>query len=246
MKFFGLTITFVLGLSLCLPLFGQSLGNVEKQQNLEALGQTGNQGIVRTFDNRYEGVRGTPYLFNDWVKGAVILRDSTMIDDVFLQYDAYQGELLAKRNNKEAITIDKNQVRGFRIGKPGIKNFSHFSKAQYLDEFQEAEPEQFVQILYDGPSALYALHKKGLIKANYKGAYSAGKAYDEFTKTSTQYYLRSPEGIFVKVKPTKKDLLKIFSSDQKKVKEFIEKNNLVLEESTDLVKVAMFYDQLHS
>jgi hypothetical protein len=244
MKYYFLILSFTV--LAYLPGSAQEMDGVQKQQNLEAIGNPGNQGVVQSFDNRYEGVRGNPYLLEDWIKGEIIMRDSSVHEGIPLRYDVYTDELLAKRNNKIEIVIDKNQIRGFQLGKPGIPNFARFIKAVYLKDFKEVAPDRFVQVLYDGPTALYAIKKKNLIKANYQGAYSPGRNYDEFTDAVSKFYIRTPTGKFAEIKPKEKAVMKILSDEKKKVEEFIKKNNLILEEATDLVKVVMFYDQLHS
>lgn len=224
-----------------LQAYGQALGALEKEQKLDAISTLENQ--AEGFD--YAGVEGSPFLYDDWVEGEIVLEDSTVYDEIPLRYDVYHNALIAKRGDG-AMIVDKDKIRGFTLGKPGISNFAHFLKASYLEDFQRVPADQFVQVFYDGPSALYAINRKSVVKANQKRGNSAEKPDDDLSSTEIEYYLRAPEGDFVKVKPEKKFILKVFNSKKQEVEEFINKNNLVLEEGTDLVKVLMFYDQLNS
>lgn len=233
MTHYFLIFTLIFTVLVYLPSTGQNIENIEKQENMDDIVAAGVQAVAESYDHRYEGVKGTPYLFSDWMQGEIIMRDSSILEQVLLRYDVYQDELIAKRSNNNEIVIDKNQIRGFSLGKPGISNFTEFRTAEYLKDFKVTEPDQFVQVLYDGPTALYTIKKKDLSNA-------------KFTDTVTDFYIQSPEGNFMKVRPNKKEIMEIFKDEKKKVEEFIEKNNLILEESTDLVKVVMFYDQLHS
>lgn len=79
---------------------------------------------------------------------------------------------------------------------------------------------------------LVCYQEKNLIKANYQGAYSPGRNYDEFTDATNKFYIRTPTGKFAEVKPREKAVWKMLSDEKKKVEEFIKKNNLILEEAT--------------
>ena len=46
----------------------------EAKENLRELGSLDGTGNVKTFDNRYEGVKGTPYVFNEFKQGEVFLK----------------------------------------------------------------------------------------------------------------------------------------------------------------------------
>ncbi|MEM8565709.1 MAG: hypothetical protein AAGF85_04570, partial [Bacteroidota bacterium] len=66
-------------------------GNVARN-NLEAIG--GASGVVRTFDNRYEGVKGTPYLFEHWKSGVLYLRNGSTIEFSKGNYNKFEDEFI--------------------------------------------------------------------------------------------------------------------------------------------------------
>ena len=46
----------------------------EARENLRELGSVSGTGSVQTFDNRYEGTKGTPYVFEAWAPGEIFLK----------------------------------------------------------------------------------------------------------------------------------------------------------------------------
>ena len=51
----------------------------EARQNLMELGSMDGTGSVKTFDNRYEGTKGTPYVFETWLPGEVFLKSKKKV-----------------------------------------------------------------------------------------------------------------------------------------------------------------------
>ena len=70
--------------------------------------------LVRPFNNAYEGVRGTPLLFEEWRKGIVVLLNGDSLKDQDLNYDVYEDQLvlLSKKTNQAMIPI-QGVIRSF-------------------------------------------------------------------------------------------------------------------------------------
>lgn len=224
-------------------LFAQEMSTPAKQQNMENLGSEGYSGMVQTYDTRYEGVKGNPYLTQDWLDGKVELEDGRSLTNVGLLYNVYTDELIGKNKGKDPVVIDKGMVRAFTIGKNDNANMGNFIKADYMEnELEDVEDSQYVQELYKGETALYAVNKKLLNKANYEGAYSARKNYDEFSALQSDYYFVTPDGEVHKLKPNKRSVMKAMKDEKENVSNFIEEQNLDLNERDDLVKLVMYYE----
>ena len=54
----------------------------EAKENLRELGSTDGTGTVKTFDNRYEGVKGTPYAFGEWYPGEIFLGSKQKVANI--------------------------------------------------------------------------------------------------------------------------------------------------------------------
>jgi len=70
------TLIIAFGLLIALSSAAQNVTapqGYEAKENLRELGSTDGTGTVQTFDNRYEGVKGTPYVFEQFRQGEVFL-----------------------------------------------------------------------------------------------------------------------------------------------------------------------------
>ena len=91
----------------------QITGN-DTQENLFKLGGTdAASGVVRKFDNRYEGVKGTPFYIDAWSKGAIILENDQRIDNVQLKYNVYEDELIINTSNSGQYYYPKENIKLF-------------------------------------------------------------------------------------------------------------------------------------
>lgn len=214
-----------------MPGFSQEPEGYEAQQNLMQLGREGNMNVVRTYAKEYEGVRGTPLLLKDWAKGKIVLHSGKIYDDLQLKYDVYKNSILAKRNKMPDIYLNNDQIYSFVIYDPDTQNGRRFKK---LDSSVDGiEKNQFFEVIYEGKWSFLALHKKIFLKADYKGAYSAGKAYDEF-KDHKDLYVYAPDGSLHKYKPRVNKLAKILGMNKKEISGMLEAKRLSLEDSQDV------------
>ncbi|MCC3159326.1 hypothetical protein LJ737_18940 [Hymenobacter sp. 15J16-1T3B] len=161
-----------------------------------------------TFDYRYEGLVGTPYLQKGWTQAKVTLADKRQLTGAPARYDVYRRVLVVQpyANKKDSVWLDASRMHEFTLlsplpGQPE-RHFVPFAEAP------EAEKRTaFVEELYRGPSgyALLKLPRKVMVKANYQGAYAADRRFDELVDR-TEYYLRRPDGSAVEVKLTQKSI----------------------------------------
>lgn len=171
------------------------------QENIQAL--VDGAAFVR-FDNRYEGVRGTPYLVPSWVPGKLQLTNKAPSPEVKLKYDAAQRLLVMLRASKDSMYLDMNKIEGFALldpTKPEPRNFQRF-----YDAPDPALRREYFEVLAPGNYSLLKLQRKNLQKANYSGPYSADRRYDELVD-QTDYFLRTTDGRLQPLKLNQKALL---------------------------------------
>jgi hypothetical protein len=206
----------------------------EAEQNLNTVGAENSSTVVRSFDNRYQGMRGSPYLLNHWVQADISYANNKTQTDVPVKYDVYANQLVMRRPQGDSVVI-VSPVSGFLLkdvtsGKNWI--FSRFKDAKTDDT---ALKEELLEVLYDGKTALLARYDKMLIKASYQGAYSANRPYDEL-EDEKNYYLRKPDQTLVKTKLNKKQLLEHLSASAE-LKKWVDTEKLDLKKEGDVVRL---------
>lgn len=216
---------------------------VEKQQIVDAVGDQYNRGAVQTFNERYEGVKGTPYLFDQWTNGEVEMRSSQVFDNVRIKYNVYLDELLVKRRDGAEVVPDKSTVVQFVLNS-GAADPRRFVRIDYLTNYRKFPYNHFAEMLYEGASTLLAVRRKKLIKADYRRAYHANRPYDEFGETMTTYYLITPDGQVGTLRSHRKSILRRLKDQRDAVDKFIEDQAIDFANPDDLVRLVRYYDGL--
>ena len=88
----------------------QSMMGDAAEQNLRTLGSHGSNDQIRTFNNRYEGVRGSPFLRDLWHHAVIITTkgDSLL---TYIKLDIYSDDVWAILSRGDSIVVDKGLIR---------------------------------------------------------------------------------------------------------------------------------------
>ncbi|MGD1891315.1 MAG: hypothetical protein ACFB15_12070 [Cyclobacteriaceae bacterium] len=189
--------------------FAQDKNTADKQQILDQVAEESIMGSVQTFDNRYEGVKGNPFLYEDWQKGSFDLTDGSTHENLLLRFDVLSDELHFQNRMKVASVVPQDRLKKFILKGEKSENDFHFMRAKYLESLDsEVKPNKIVQVLHENDFQMVAVRYKVVKKADYEGGYSRNKPYDEITEVAPKYYLLKPGQEAEKIKPKKKALLK--------------------------------------
>lgn len=209
-------------------------------ENVRELG-TSTRGIgnVKTFDNRYEGVKGTPFVFEDWFKGEVFLSDKQKIEVKALNYNCVDNEIVYRDPATKVIRIlNRKEVDMFSIESPtGKMSFSRVGMKEGVDPV-------FAQLLYNQKSMVYKLYQKDFVRANYEGGYSADRKYDEFVDKFDIYFQKSNDDTLFKVKKSKKYIISCFPEKESEISDYFKKSKPDLKSEAALVELLRYYDSL--
>ena len=227
---------------------GYIIGQQELQQIVNMAAQPeAVVGNVRTFDWRYQGLKGTPYLLPYWAKGYVMLANGQRYDRVLIKFDAYRQELVLIQPpaQPDSIVIDRDRVSWFVI-EPADSGaaivFRHFTNLRSNDPDLL---DTYYRVLYNGSHSLLQRISKQFRPANYKEVYSPDIRYDSFVDRSTYYVLNSDRRI-VNVKLSAKSLLAAVAGESgTKLPASVSdlRKRLVITEE-DAVNLLSAYDQL--
>jgi len=195
----------------------QKLGGVADETNLAEIGDGNNASVVRTWDNRYEGVKGSPFLFEDWKSGYVVDKDGKRYN-AELKLDVYNGQVVAKSKRTTPIILEQHYTDSVVLrDQQGSYVFVDLSNTPGLDD-------GLYQVLFHhGDIIFLAKRIKFMEKANYQGAYATGNKYDELIDAD-RYYLRQPGGTYDKIKLHPKHVAKALNIDKQSVRQFEEAN----------------------
>jgi hypothetical protein len=218
---------------------------VEKQQAVDAAGGGGAFfGMVRSFDNRYEGLQGTPYFSPIWANGRIELANGKVYVDVPLKFDANRQNLILRRPERgnDSIIIERPMVRQFQLdapdGSPYV--FRRYPAAVISDA--SARGDYFL-VLYEGKTTLLKHIVKTFRKASFKDPYSSDVRYDSFD-TNINYYLLKPDQTMTKVKKSRKAVLDALGSREAELKAYADKEKINGKTEPELARLVAYFDSL--
>jgi len=235
-------IIITLALIVSLPCSAQNISvpeDYEAKENLRELGSMDGTGNVQTFDNRYKGVKGTPYVFEEFHPGEVYLKTKNKVAVQDLNYNCFENEIVYMDPATKVIRLmNRFQVDLFTI-RDGDRVLT-FVPVKLGDDEQTI----FAEVLYNKGSDVYKVYGKEWLKANYEGGYSADRRYDEFVDKYDLYFIKEGENMLYKAKKSKKQVIAAFPDHEKEISSYIKSNKLDLKEDSSLVKLLVYYDSL--
>lgn len=203
------------------------------EQNLNVIGSlapyaSGGLG----FDNRYEGVKGSPRLSDSLLPSLLRIRGQDQYFQLRSDIDLVQNALIYRHPQTGKIyMIPSGIVEELIINKDGKDLIFRTTTGKVFDK--EIKEERFIQILSDGPYQFVKMPVKVFIEADYKNAYSSDRRYDEF-QNKDRYYLSGPDNVFYQIQLTRKSVLKILPGKKKIIdqepdeKSFADKEEMII------------------
>jgi hypothetical protein len=146
-----------------MPAVHAQITAAEKQLLLNEVGDLGRNwnSSFRVFDERYEGVRGSPLLYEEWRDGHVVFEDGRELSyEKLFNIDATTGELLIVLPSNNIVALPSTRIH---------------SVSKILDS-----PMYLARVYSCGDITLYYAPLKKFKAADYKGAYSPDRRYDEY------------------------------------------------------------------
>lgn len=185
---------------------------------------------------KYDGVNGSPYLFENWAIGTVTTVDKSVKRDVQLKYDEIDDILLMKNDEGKVVTFTQ-PVAEFSITDPTSGKIRVF-KSQFAPSKANTQ-NSFFEVIYDG--------KVKLIKKNHK-VISENKQYSGATSKTivdaVKYYIVNLNASPLSVKPDAKSIAEVLNNKQEELTSYAKSEKLNLKKEPDLVKLLTYYDSL--
>lgn len=205
--------------------------NVGAQDNVNRV--SAGMGVIQTFDKRYEGIKGSPVIFENFLPGIVIIGEETMAS-VLLNFDAYNNEILYKTCTECPYKIaDNARVKSFTVNDKLLQR-------KFIVKPIDKKSFEVREVMHEGKFQYYRLHKVVLNKADYQGAYSANQKYDEFVQEQLYFYSPGTQSVSLKLKT--KNLKQSFPEKAQAIDTFIKENKIDFKNDQHLIRLFEFID----
>lgn len=228
-------------LLLSLPIFAQQAASpIVGGDQLNLNYERNRMSYTTSYDNRYEGLKGTYYFIPEWLEGDLFGSGGTKIASrVPIKYDAYNKQVIRKRSEKDSVAVYASAFTLY-----DKDNSYHFIQIpQSITTKGKKIPATYLQVLYKDKITFVKDFTKTLSPANYKGAYAIDKTFDSFDN-STDYFVINPDSGIEEIKLSKKAFLKVFENRKEDLEKYISANSLDPKNEGDAVKIIVYYNSL--
>jgi hypothetical protein len=203
-------------------LYGQESKGIKfgitSEQNLRVLVNPSLYSTTAGFDDRYEGVKGSPRLLDTLVPSTLTIKGQ---DEPFLvetDIDLVKNTMLfILRSSGDLLEVSSGYIDELVFHKDGKDLVFRTTGGLTFDK--EVQENKFYQVLRDGTWMFIKIPDREFSEANYTGLYSLDKRYDEYVPAD-KYYIMDSDSVFHRVQLTRKSLTKLFPDK----KELIESN----------------------
>ncbi len=193
-------------------------------------------------------LRGSPFIFDTYEKGIIIVSDSLQSESDFtFKVNAEDNEIWTSQKNKGEIILTDKRITGLDLIVAGD---THVFRKALLPDVKK-NPLRFVEVLFKGTHfTLIKSTDKIFEAANYedKGLTSVGRNYDNYT-TVTTYYILNQKKVFKKIALRKGDIYKgnlaLVEKNRDAINKFCKDNQIAnpLEEA-DAIELLEYLDKL--
>lgn len=190
---------------------------------------------IEGFDNREMGIKGSPYLYDDWLSGKVIFMNGQSIENILLNFDLHNKLLEVKMRHVVKVGRPED-IEAVEINYAPAETRRFIPVSMYHTEKNEAA-EGFAQVLYDGNIKLVKKTSLVIYKPNYRPSHDVGSQDIEIRKKEQIYLLEG--GVLKEVKRSPD-----FGKWTKEVKAYSKENKLRAKKEEDLIRMVRFYDSL--
>jgi hypothetical protein len=162
--------------------------------NIKALFNIGRYGFLHAFGSRYEGIRGTPNLFNSFVPSYLLVKEQKRYFKISSDLDMVRNTVVfMDTTNTQLMEISSDDVTELVFNKYDKELVYRTTKDLKFEK--KIKGNKFYQVIKEEPYRLIMITFKTFIKADSEPVFNSGRHYDEF-RTERKYYVEDSRGIF--------------------------------------------------
>jgi hypothetical protein len=179
---------------------------------------------------KYEEYEGSPFLYDEWKKGSVKLKNGKEYSNLDLKYDAAEDRVLFKDDRGNTYKFN-DPVSEFRL------NSQLYRSGYQADESRT--PDSFYQVLVDGNTQLLKRVAKTIAEQKTYGSAVLKKHFQ-----STESFFIVKAGKLKKVRKDKKAIFDALGGNAAEMEQYIASNKLNLKIDNDMAMLISYYNSL--
>lgn len=186
----------------------------------------------RAWKNIYYKIKGDQFLFtSDFISGGVTI-DNKEYRNLRLKYDIFSDELISINSHGIVIQMNKEMIDKFSLEYNG-QNYNF----KRIDSDTTGSMKGFVNILYDGKSALYVKYMKEILLL------AVENKYDMFNQLIRLYFVKDGSAYRIN---TRREFLMLMKDQKSEIRQFMRSNRIRLSKKipSSFEPVVEYYDKI--
>ena len=184
-------------------------------------------------------ISGSPFLFDDWKPGSILLTDGKSYGNILLKYDVLNNKFLF--NNKDSIYEFLDVLQQVTIADTSNSLNNEYLIFQKINnKVDKIKAGSFVQILCNGKVKLYKQHFKKIEGQNVdNGIYTSTKRIVDYSS----FWVGVNNEMFP-IKLNRSSLEQLPLDKKEEIKNYISKKQLKLNKEKDFTLAIIYYNKL--
>jgi len=189
------------------------------------------------FFSDYRQVKGSPYLYDDWMIGDIFLDNGRGIKNVMIKFDVYAHRVLVYHENlKRVVLIEKQHTAEFILRVSGEER--RFRKLMEVNSKSKVFDGCYFEVLSEGEISL--------LKLNYRDVYpinNPNKIFiDEFT--DEENYMVFVNNDYKQIRLSRNYFFHNYPEYKDQLRKYIRKNKLKVRTEKDFVKAINYLNEI--
>lgn len=190
---------------------------------------------------------GSPYLFEQWSSGEVILRSGAVIQVERIRYDGLSDVLLwLTPDDNSHVAIDKGLIRGFHMQHPLRDGVLVFYMNVMLEEPPLDCEQCFVQLLETGTFSLYAQRSIRITSRTENVVFGGESHQMRVLANDFTFYLLTPDGNTFRIRPDRRSLSGVFSDYPRETRQAVRRISRQVRSESDLIHAVSELNALYA
>jgi len=193
-----------------------------------------------TFDNRYDGVKGSPFMMEQWYKGILYSNNEKPLIIPHLNFDRHSRSLcFREEDGGKTRVLNKYLVPSFLLIDAGGDSLKF-----YLDRLPGENDQVYLEQIHRGSCLLGLDRAKEFVAADFEQVYSQDRRYDEFKDKAVFYLKLDAKAPYIAVKKNKKKSAQIFGKLGPEVLKYLKTEDIRLDSREGVLAMVLYYEKL--
>jgi hypothetical protein len=185
---------------------------------------------IRDADNELDNIKGTPFMYEQWVFGTFVNAEGTLFKNIKLKYNVYNDQLIFAGSKGEMMAFDK-PVKQFTLNETLFAN-----GFPAIDAFGS---DTYYQVLGEGSTKLLKHYSKHVEK---NSTYGSAMASMRFADNEAWYLFK--DGKISALKLDKKNVLAALNDKSTQVNNYLSNHKVNFKNDMELSNLLAYYNSL--